>query len=111
MSLTFGVMAVIWTVKARKNLSLGSSLRSFTTIFLYCLIFIITFSVWQSLANIFAWKEVIDVRAMYPTYAFISLAYIFFVLAAYKILMLGKEFGFQVESTNIKKLIKKKKKR
>ncbi|MEK6816153.1 MAG: hypothetical protein AABY09_00945, partial [Nanoarchaeota archaeon] len=37
-SLTFGIIAIIWTFKARASLSKGSELRRYTTHFMVCLI-------------------------------------------------------------------------
>ena len=37
-SLTFGLTAIMWTLKARNRLSVGSSLRRYTTNFVFCLI-------------------------------------------------------------------------
>lgn len=103
MSLTFGVMAIIWTVMAHGSLSPGSSLRSYTRYFLACLILVLISSLWDSAARIFmiggAWR--------YLDYLFITLAYMVFVAASFKIYTLGREFGFQKEANKIKDVIKK----
>lgn len=104
LTVTFGILAVIWTAMAKKSLSKGSSLEKYTTKFLFCLIFILLFSVWQILENLLYWKGFI----IYPKYFFITIAYLVFVIAAYQILHIGKEFGFKEQAKKIEKVMKKK---
>lgn len=107
MTITFGILAVIWTAMAKKSLSKGSSLEKYTTKFLFCLIFILAFSVWQILQNLFYWEGFI----VYPKYFFIAVAYLIFMIAAYQILHIGKEFGFREQAKKIEKVMKKKKRK
>ncbi len=46
---------------------------------------------------------------IYLSYIFTAVAYVAFVIAAYKILNIGKEFGFREQTSAIKKAIKKSK--
>lgn len=104
LSLTFGIMAIIWTVMAHGSLSPGSSLRSYTGHFLACLILILISSLWTGIAKILglsgAWN--------YVDYIFMTLAYVVFVVTANKIYHLGREFGFQGQARKIKEAMKKK---
>jgi len=109
-TISFGVLAIIWTSMALKSLSPGSSLKKHTIAFLFCLIFILSFSVWHTLEKLFGWRQSVVEVMLYPGYFFITAAFIIFVLAAYQILTMGKEFGFNVEASKIKKLMKEKKK-
>ncbi|MBU2637634.1 MAG: hypothetical protein KJ955_01545 [Nanoarchaeota archaeon] len=109
LTLTFGITAVIWVVKARKSLSKGSSLRSLTTHFLFTLFFMLTFTVWNLVSKVMMLNEGLNVPSA-PPYLFISLVYITFVGIAYKIKKLGEEFGFSRQSAEIKKLIRNRKK-
>ncbi|MFO8016003.1 MAG: hypothetical protein R6U32_02780 [Candidatus Woesearchaeota archaeon] len=104
LSLTFGVMAIIWTLMAHSSLSPGSSLRSYTSYFLACLVFILIYSLWDSAAKMLSIKG----SWQYLSYLFLTLAYIVFVTAAYKIYYLGREFGFQKEADKIKSKVSKK---
>ncbi len=104
-SLTFGILAIIWTLKARSVLSPGSSLRKYTGNFLMCLIFILLFSIWNTMSKILNFQGIF----LYFEYFFIVMAYMVFVMAAYQILYLGKEFGFLKEIKVMKKAIKEKK--
>src|SRR3989344_357420 len=104
-SLTFGILAIIWTLKARSVLSAGSSLRKYTGNFLMCLIFILLFSIWNTMARILNFQGIF----LYFEYFFIVMAYMVFVMAAYQILYLGKEFGFSREIKVMKKAIREKK--
>ncbi len=105
-SISFGILAVIWTARARKALSKGSTLKSYTTHFLFSLLFILIFSVLSLVENLFYSTKIIG----FAKYLFITIAYILFVFTSYKILHLSKEFGFEIEAKKIKKLIEKKKK-
>lgn len=110
LSLTFGVTAIIWVFKARKGLSKGSSLRDLTTHFLFTLVFVLGFSFWSLVVKMLMLEKSYGDIVVMIEYLFISLAYITFVGTAYKIRKLGHEFGFNAQSKEIEKLIKKKKK-
>ena len=107
LSLTFGIVAIIWTYRAKLSLSPGTSLREYTNYFLLSLVFILLFSFWDTLAFIFNWESylIYPNYLLYPKYLFITMAYLIFVFASYKILYVGKLFGFQakVGSMNLKK--------
>jgi len=108
-SLIFGITALIWIIKARKSLSKGSSLKSFTTTFLFILIFVLCYSLCDIITKLFLLEGTYDQIIMLHKYAFISFAYITFVGAAYKLRKIGKEFGFSMQVDEIKKVMKKKK--
>ena len=108
MSITFGIVAIIWASRARNSLSPGTSLREYTTYFLWSLILIMFFSVWDLLINIFQWEGFL----LYPKYFFISIAYLVFFYTSYKILYIGKQFGIQSQVARMdlsKKVIQKNK--
>ena len=94
---------------ALKSLSKGSSLRKHTATFLVCLIFILLFSIWHTMEKLFDWRRSIVEVMLYPGYFFITAAFLIFVFAAYQILVMGKEFGFNIEASKIKKIMKEKK--
>ena len=108
-TLSFGVLAIIWTSMARTSLSKGSMLRKHTTNFLFCLIFILLFSIWHTLSKLLNWRETVNEIMMYPGYIFLILAFMVFVITAYQVLSLGKEFGFEKEAKKIEKAMEKKK--
>ncbi len=110
-TISFGVLAIIWTSMATTSLSKGSSLRRHTTNFLLCLIFILLFSVWHTLSKLFEWRQTVNEFMLYPGYLFLTLAFLIFVITSYQILTIGKEFGFQREAKEIRKVIEKKKKK
>jgi len=103
-SLSFGLLAIFWTVNAYKCLSPNSSLRRYTALFLLSLIFILANSVWTTLYVIFSFSE----NLRYVNYILVSIIYIIFVIAAYNILFISKEFGFREQAENIKKALRKK---
>ena len=107
-TMSFGILAIIWTSMAIKSLAVGSSLRKYTTNFLFCLIFILLFSIWHTLSILFGWRESINEIMLYPEYFFITMAFLIFVLTSYQILAIGKEFGFESQAKKIRKLIKEK---
>jgi hypothetical protein len=110
-TISFGVLAIIWTSMAASSLSKGSSLRRHTTNFLLCLIFILLFSIWHTLSKLFAWRQTLNEFMLYPGYLFLTLAFLIFVVTSYQILTLGKEFGFEKQAKEIGKVIEKKKKK
>ena len=102
--LSFGVLSIIWTLIARYSLSPKSNLRLFTNNFLACSISVISFFVIRLLSEIIYNKWFI-----YIEFFFIFVTFFFFVLASYYIYKIGSLFGFERESKNIKKILKKKK--
>lgn len=109
-SLTFGVMAIIWTFKARSSLSRGSELRRYTTHFMVCLIAILLFSVWDTLLGFFG-KISLERFFLYPKFIFITIAYFVFLKTAYEILYLSKSFGFEGRAAEISQIIKRRKRK
>lgn len=109
-TISFGILAIIWTSMAVASLSKASSLRKLTINFLFCLIFILLFSIWHTMSKLFMWRETVNEVMLYPGYLFLTLAFLIFVITSYQILKIGKEFGFQKQSNKIKKAMEKKKK-
>lgn len=105
LSLTFGIVAIIWTYRAKTSLSKGTELRDYANYFLYSLVFIVLFSIWDTLIFLFEWEGMLA----YPKYFLITIAYLIFVFAAYKILYVGKLFGFQPQVKKMKESERKKK--
>ena len=91
LSLTFGVLGIIWALRAKFSLSKGTMLRDYANYFLFSLIFIVAYSFWDTLVVLFEWKGAL----VYPKFFLITVAYLIFVFAAYKILHLGRQFGFK----------------
>lgn len=90
-SLTFGIAALIWIVKARESLPRKSSLKGLTVHFLYTTVFVLCFSFWSMGVKMLALKDVYGDIIVFPQYLFISFAYITFIGAAYKIRKIGQE--------------------
>lgn len=109
-TISFGVLAIMWTSMAISSLSKGSSLRRHTINFLLCLIFILLFSIWHTLSKLFRWRETINEFMLYPGYLFLILAFLIFVATSYQVLTMGKEFGFESQAKDIKAVMEKKKK-
>lgn len=105
-TLSFGILAIIWITMAARSLSSGSSLRVYTIDFLLCVVFILTFSILYLANRIFLWDGAVIV---YLQYLFITLSFIIIVVAAYQILTIGREFGFRKEAIKIKKAMEKNK--
>jgi hypothetical protein len=98
LSLTFGVLGIIWALRAQQTLSKGTLLRDYANYFLFSLIFIVAYSFWDTLVVVFGWKG----GLVYPKFFLITVAYLIFVFAAYKILHLGKQFGFKPQVQKMK---------
>lgn len=104
LSLTFGIMALIWVWKAKNAFSIGSQLRDFTGSFLSCLVAVLIFSLYDNVLAIFN----LGSNWAYGKYALITIAYINFALTAYKMRKLGDVFGFSEQSLRVKKAMKAK---
>ena len=102
-SLTFGVLAIIWSVIAISSLSKGTSIRNYVTHILLGTIALVLSTTFESLSIFFGWVGIIK----YLGYMFMSLAYILFVVASYSVFKLSKEFGFKEKAREINKKIKK----
>jgi len=109
-TVSFGILAIIWTSTAIASLSKGSSLRRHTINFLLCLIFVLLFSIWHTISKLFKWRETLNEFMLYPGYLFITLAFLIFVATSWQILTMGKEFGFEKQAKQIKKIMESKKK-
>ena len=105
LTLSFGVLSIIWTLLAKYSLSPKSTLRLFTNNFLACSISVLSFSTLRLLSNfiLIPWLNYIELF-------FIIITFFFFVLASYYIYNIGNEFGFQRETKEIKKVLKERKK-
>ena len=112
LSLTFGIVAIIWTYRAKRSLSPGTTLRDYTNYFLLSLLYIVLYAAW----DIFIVLTGVEGIWIYPKYYLITMAYLVFAFAGYKILYMGKQFGFKAQVSNmnlnkqVKNKIKKKKK-
>jgi hypothetical protein len=109
-TISFGILAMIWTSMAISSLSKGSSLRKHTINFLFCLVFILLFTIWHTLSKLFRWRETVNEFMLYPGYLFITVAFLIFVVTSYQILSMGQEFGFGQQAKRIDDVIKEKKK-
>ncbi|MFH2028671.1 MAG: hypothetical protein ABIJ08_06005 [Nanoarchaeota archaeon] len=108
-TISFGILAIIWTSMAISSLSNGSSLRRHIINFLLCLIFVLLFSIWHTISKLFAWRQTVNEAMLYPGYIFLIFAFLIFVMTAYQILLMGKEFGFGNKTKEIKELMGKRK--
>nr|MBI4156574.1 hypothetical protein [Candidatus Woesearchaeota archaeon] len=107
LSLTFGVLAIIWTLIAKYSLSPGSTLRDFTTNFLVGITFLLIYSLTTIIRQINS-----PIQNFVPIeYFLIAATFLLFVIAAYQILYIGKQFGFEKEAKTIKSILRTKKRR
>ncbi len=102
---SLGILSIIWTLLARSNLSPKSILRFFTNTFLACSIAVLVVTIVLTIDTVTKIKEFI-----YIEYLMIFITYFFFILVSYYIYKIGREFGFQNESIEIKKRLKQVKK-
>lgn len=107
LTVSFGLLALIWAFKAYRSLAPNSSLRSYALLFALALTFIVMHRV-LIVISIFltfgAWYN-------YLNYLIIVIGYLLFVASSYKILAIGKEFGFAESTIIIKEALKDKKKK
>ena len=103
--ISLGILSMIWTILARSNLSPQSQLRLFTNNFLACSIAILVFTILLTIDNFIAIRGIV-----YIQYFFIFVIYFFFILISYYIYTMGKQFGFQQQSKEMKKHLEMSKK-
>lgn len=108
-TLSFGILAIIWTAIAVNSLSKGSSLRKYTLNYLACIILIVLYTFWNTLGLLFGWKRQAASLMIYPSYIFLILAFLVFVSTSYQILSIGKEFGFKPQAKDIEEVMKENK--
>ena len=106
-TIIFGVASLLLISRARNRLSEGS-IRRYMDNFAICLVFIVIFSVWQTLRDFFGVS--IDGKnqttiLVYPEYVFIVLAYIAFVVASLRVMKISEEFGFKEDGRKIEQLV------
>ena len=104
LSLTFGIVAIIWAKRAKASLSPGTLLKDYTSYFMNALILIVSFLVWDTMSTLFYWEGAI----VFPQYLFLTSSFLVFVFASYKILSVGRVFGFQPQIKQMKKALKRK---
>ena len=78
--------------------------------FAICLAFIVTFSIWQTLRNIYesGFELTHATYLTYPEYIFIIFAYIAFIITSFRTQKISEEFGFKDEGRKIGQLVKEK---
>ncbi|MBI2653449.1 hypothetical protein HYX02_01425 [Candidatus Woesearchaeota archaeon] len=104
----FGIASLLLISRARNRLSEGS-IRRYMDNFAICLAFIVIFSVWQTARSLFRINIDVEGLATYPEYIFVVFAYIAFIVASYRVLKIGEEFGFKEDGRKIQQLIREKK--
>ena len=104
-SVIFGLTALLLASKARQRLSPGS-IRRYIDNFSVCLVFIVIFSLWQTVRDIATLQYGAGAIVKFPEYIFIVGAYIAFIISAYRVVNISHEFGFKKEGTEIEKLMK-----
>ena len=108
-TIIFGIASLILISRARKKLSEGS-IQRFMDNFAICLAFIVTFSIWQTLRNIYesGFELTHATYLTYPEYIFIIFAYIAFIITSFRTQKISEEFGFKDEGRKIGQLVKEK---
>ena len=107
-SVIFGITALILASRARQRLTPGL-IRSYIDSFSVCLSFVVIFSIWLLIRDIFTFKSGYSgPSVLFPEYIFISLAYLAFIIASYRVSHISHTFGFRDEGSKIKKLVDQK---
>ncbi|HLC62277.1 MAG TPA: hypothetical protein VJI52_04640 [Candidatus Nanoarchaeia archaeon] len=104
----FGIGSLLLISRARNKLTDGS-IRRFMDNFAICLAFIVTFSVWQTLRDIYQVGGTFDGQTTYlsyPEYIFIIFAYIAFIITSFRTQKISEEFGFRDVGKRIGQIMK-----
>lgn len=104
----FGIGSLLLISRARNKLTDGS-IRRFMDNFAICLAFIVTFSLWQTLRDIYQIGGTFNGQTTYlsyPEYIFIIFAYIAFIITSFRTQKISEEFGFRDVGKKIGQLMK-----
>lgn len=104
----FGIGSLLLISRARNKLTDGS-IRRFMDNFAICLAFIVTFSVWQTLRDIYQVGGTFNGQTTYlsyPEYIFIIFAYIAFIITSFRTQKISEEFGFRDVGKKISQFMK-----
>ena len=102
LAISTAIFALIWVGIAKKSLSKGSSLAKFASYLFLAIVFLLISSIFQLVIQI-----IISSKLTQISYILLAIAYLLLVVSAYKLMRIGKEFGFAPEAKKIRKLIKK----
>jgi len=108
-TVVFGVGALILTSRARARLSEGS-IRRYIDNFSVCIAFIVFFSLWLTVRSLTNFEVSFVGFKGYPELIFIVFAYIWFVIASYRVSKISEEFGFKEDGNEIARIVKSRKK-
>ena len=106
----FGIASLMLISRARNKLSDGS-IRRFMDNFAICLAFIVTFSLWQTLRDIYGVGSQLTGKTTYlsyPEYIFIIFAYVAFIITSLRTQKISEEFGFKGEGRKIEQIMRQK---
>ncbi len=104
---SFGFLALIWALKAYRSLAPNSSLKYYSLLFLLALLLVVLYRILVTISLFFTTR----ISYYYIDHIIIILSYILFVAASYKIMQIGKEFGFSESTEIIKQALKDKRKK
>ena len=65
LTLSFGILAVIWAGAAVNSLSKGSSLKRYALNYFYCVGLLVLYTSWNTLSVLMEWREAGYTQAMY----------------------------------------------
>jgi hypothetical protein len=91
--ITIGIISFLFVMNAKNKFPVNSELKTITTDLIPAIFFLMLFSLWHVLREVFHWKKTIGEFMEYPEYLFISIAYIMLFIAAKKLHSIAKEFG------------------
>lgn len=103
--MSFGILALIWAYKAYQALATNSSLKAYSLLFALALTFIVINKILLISISLFSLPGLYS----YLSHATIIVGYILFVIASYKILIIGEEFGFADSAKMIKEALRENK--
>ena len=99
-----GLLAISIAVFAMKKLTSGH-LKSCLSWIAISLLFHLAADVWHTAREWFNWEETYGIAIGYPESFFSTLAYIFLIIAAYKVYGLAEIYGFKHEGDMINKIM------
>lgn len=101
-----GAFSVFFTLKAKNRLTTGILKKyvAWITVAMYALFLAV---LWRAMREAFELDVLIGDFMTYPEYVLTSIAFIYFAVATNKILVMADLYGFEEQTTKIKKAMEK----
>ncbi len=110
LGVAFGILAFVWILTARKRLA-GGSIKRYLTISAIALLFLMLASSWHAIAVLTNIHHNFGEITTLPHHILMIFAYLVFILGAFQMLYISREFSFEEQVPVMKKALSEGKKK